>query len=321
MAVASGLILDSPLASIFASVGLVSLIYSLLTMGIMRGRGRMGPAASIMPITACAELTPLAIICTLGVGVTPLSAFGLFCFGNVVGLIAGVLLVLRTSPIQVANVMHAEEAPSPRRLLGFSMWLCIATTSLALLPLMLRASAALSSYTVVAVVDVALVLFAFPQRLGSIIVLAVTPHVSRAIDKEGLEVTISRRENIAVTIPFVLVAAIVAFTPIVGWLFDSLGRPVYAKSAEYLALALLAGPARVLYGIVEGVLIAHGEGRMMALTVLSVSVVGAGLIYVATVLGSSTVAFAVFALAFWTIYLLGLARIGRLTASTRAASA
>jgi O-antigen/teichoic acid export membrane protein len=315
MAIASGLILESPLACVLAAVGLASLVYSLLTMGIMRGRGRMGAAASIMPVAAAAEVAPLAILCAAGVGVTPLSAFGIFCFGNVAGLTAGAWLVLRTSPTRTAMPPRSKDVPSPRQLLGFSMWLCLTTLSLALLPLMLRAAATIDSYTLVAVVDVALVLFAFPQRLGAIIVMAVTPHVSRAIDRGGLVVSISRRESIAVTIPFVFAAAIVAWTPIVGWLFDSLGRPVYAKSAGYLALALLAGPARILYGMVEGVLIAHGEGRAMALTALSVSAVAAGLIYTATALGSSAVAFAIFALAFWAIYLLGLTRIDRLSAS------
>jgi len=303
-------------------VGLGSLVYSLLTIGILLGRGRMGAASSIMPTAACAEVAPLALLCVSGAGVTPLSAFGIFCAGNAIGLCAGSLLVKRTAPARAPSVPGGEDVPSSRQLLGFSMWLGIATMGLTLLPLMLRAAAALDSYTVVAVVDVALVLFALPQRLGAVIVLAVTPHVSRAIGREGIRVSISLRENLVAVVPFLLIAMIVAFTPLVGWVFDLLGRPVYAKSADYLALALLAGPARILYGLVEGVLIAHGEARAMALTAVSVCAVAAGLIYMATALGSSAAAFAVFALALWTVYLLGLMRIRRLArADLRTASA
>jgi hypothetical protein len=112
-----------------------------------------------------------------------------------------------------------------------------------------------------------------------------------------------------VIVPFVLVAAFVAFTPIVGWAFDALGRPEYGKSADYLALALLAGPARVLYGLVEGVLVAHGEARFIA---LNASLIAAGAlvaILAATALGSIIAAFAAFVIAFWAIYLCGLQRV------------
>jgi O-antigen/teichoic acid export membrane protein len=293
--------------------GLSSLVYSLLTMGILRGRGRVGSAASIMPIAAVGEAAPLAIIWLLGVGVTPQSAFGLFCLGNVVGLIAGVFLIRRTAPRRTSSTaLSTEGVPSARELLRFSMWLGAATMGVAMLPLIIRSAAALDSYTVVAVIDVAIVLLSIPQRLGTVILMAVVPHATRALGRGGVNLTISRRENAIMIVPFVLVAVIVAFTPIVGWLFDELGRPVYAKSASYLALALLAGPARILYGVVEGVLIAHGDGRFLALTALSITVVASGMIFAAAALGSPMVAFAVFVAALWVVYLAGLARISRL---------
>jgi O-antigen/teichoic acid export membrane protein len=318
MAIVSGLLLKSPLASIFAAVGVASLVYSLLAMGVLRGRGKTAAASAVLPIAALGELAPLATLWFSGARVTPLSAFAIFCAGNLVGALAGLALTLRSSrrseELGEAQA-HApsDSVPTPRQLLRFSVWLALATGGVAILPLVIRASATFDSYTLVAFIDVALVLFSIPQRLGTVIVLAVTPHASRAFSRGDTILSISRREHVLVVVPFVFAAAIVAFTPIVTWLFEALGKPEYKQSAEYLALVLLAGPARILYGVVEGVLIAHGEGRYLALTAL-VAAGGASLVIVAAAaLGSTIVAFAVFVAAFWLIYLVGLARLRRLT--------
>jgi O-antigen/teichoic acid export membrane protein len=325
IATAAGILLASPLAGLFGAIGLVGLVYSLLTMGILRGRGRMGLAASIMPIAGICELTPLAALWRSGLGVTPLSAFGCFCLGNVLSLVAGIVLVRRTSPRRSLPAGTAPEqapspVPSPREMLGFSMWLGAATAGVAILPLIIRSAAALESYTVVAVIDVAIVLFSIPQRVGVVIVSAVVPHATRAVNKEGLDMMISRRENVLIALPFVLVAAVVAFSPIMRLLFDALGRPVYAESSKYLALALLAAPARILYGVVEGVLIAHSEGRFLALTALSITLVAACLIFAAAAAGGIVIAFVVFVAAFWATYLVGRARIGRIVSAKEPAA-
>jgi O-antigen/teichoic acid export membrane protein len=321
VATVSGVLLNSSLAFLFAAMGLPSLVYSLLAMGVLRGRGRMGSAASILPIAAIGEVLPLAILWSSGIGVTPLSAFGVFCFGNALGLLTGCLLVRRTSPRRAPIVVSAtEEAPSARELLGFSMWLGAATAGVAILPLIMRSAAVLDSYTTVAMVDVAIVLLAIPQRIGTVILLAVVPHASRALGRGGVSLTISRRENLAMIIPFLLAAALVAFTPVVGWLFDALGRPVYARGSGYLALALVAGPVRILYGIVEGLLIAHGDGRFLAVTALSITAAASGMIFAATALGSTFAAFALFVLAYWAIYLCSHARMRRLNASRESSS-
>lgn len=309
VASASGFLLSSPLAFVCGAVGLSSLVYSLLAMGILRGRGKIGQAAAVFPIACIWEVILLFTLWRSGFGISPLSAFVVFCTGNVVGLIMGIYWVVRTAPRRAPSTEHA--APSARQLLSFSMWLTVATLGVTMLPLILRISAAFDSYAVVAVIDVALVLFIIPQRIGSTIVAAVVPHATRAV-KAGSSLTISTREHCIVVIPFLLAAIIVAFTPIVGWLFDALGRPEYAKSAEYLALALLGGPARVLYGIVEGVLVAHGEGRFLAANAMSIAAVASAMIVTANVLGNTAVAFAVFVTAWWAVYLCGLQRIKRL---------
>jgi O-antigen/teichoic acid export membrane protein len=306
VAIVATVILNSPLAFLFAAVGLSSLVYMLLTAGILRGRGQVGRAASIMPIACAAEVALLVIVWQSGLSVTPLSAFGVFCAGNVIGLGIGIFYVLETTPHR-ARV--PEDVPSSRELLTFSMWLGAATVGIAILPLVMRLAASFDSYTVVAIVDVALILFTIPQRMGSVIVAAVIPHATRALDRGHTNVTISRREHVIVVIPFLLVAMIIAFTPLVGWAFEALGRPQYGKSADYLALALLAGPARVLYGLVEGVLIAHGEARFIAFNASLVAAGASVAVIAATLLGSIIAAFAAFVIAFWIIYLCGLQRI------------
>jgi O-antigen/teichoic acid export membrane protein len=322
VATASGLILQSPVAVAIGAIGLCSLTYSLLTTGVLRGRGHMGFAASVMPIAGLGELLLLVILWRSGLGITPLSAFGIFALGNVIGLLAGIFFTMKTSPRhpdeETAPRPSSQDRtrPSARELLSFSMWLALATGGVAILPLVVRSAATLDSYTVVAVIDVALVLFTIPQRLGTVIVLATTPHASKQLSKGRLEVMISRREHVMVILPFVIASAVIAFTPIVGWLFTLLGKPEYAASAPYLALALLAGPARILYGLVEGVLIAHGEGRFLALTATVLTAIASVLIFAAAALGSIEIAFIVFVAAFWLIYLRGLFRVTKLSSSS-----
>jgi O-antigen/teichoic acid export membrane protein len=313
VATMSGILLKSPLASFLAAVGLMSLVYSLLTMGILRGRGRMGSAASILPIAAIGEAAPLAILWSSGLTITPLLAFGIFCLGNVVGLVAGLIFTIRTAPARaLASVPPKHPTPSSRKLLSLSLWLGAATIGVAILPLVIRWAAVLDSYTTVAVIDVSLVLLSIPQRIGTVILFAVVPHATRALGDDQRTLTISFRETFWTTIPFALVALVIAFTPIVGWLFDLLGRPVYAKSSDYLALALLAGPARILYGVVEGVLIAHAQGRLLARNALSVTGIASVIIVAATAFGNTIFAFTIFTASFWAIYLLGLMQVRRL---------
>jgi O-antigen/teichoic acid export membrane protein len=307
MAVVSGVFLASPWACLFAAIGLSSLVYSLLSTGILRGRRRVVAAASIQPIGAVAEVTPLVALWLSGLGVTPLSAFAVFCFGNLVGLGAGVFCTARTAPrpaeIARSSASLLDSVPNARQLLGFSLWLAAATIGIAAMPLVMRFAAALDSYTVVAMIDVALVLLSIPQRIGTVIVQAVIPHATRAIGSGEGHLTISRREHLLMIVPFVLAATVVAFTPLVGLMFGVIGRPEYANAAGYLALALLAGPARILYGLVQGILVAHGEGRFLARNSLSITVLASAGIFAAAALGSTMAAFAIFVAACWAVYL------------------
>jgi O-antigen/teichoic acid export membrane protein len=321
MAVLAGTLLHSPVAAALAVVGVVSLVYSLLAMGILRGRGHAGRAAAILLIAGIGEVGLLALLWQSGIGVSALSAFSVFCLGNVLGLAAGVAFAARTRPQRTAIARAGTRTiPAPRELLGFSLWLAAATGAVTVLPLILRSAAALDSYTLVAVIDVAIVLLSIPQRVGAVMLMAVVPHATRALARDHMRITISRREHAILIVPFLLAAAVVAFTPVVAWVFDALGRHVYAQSADYLALALLAGPARILYGLVEGILIAYGDGRFLALSAVAVTTVATGLIFAAVALGSMHAAFVVFVAAVWTIYLAGLARIGFLASTETSAN-
>lgn len=316
-AVLSGLLLKTPIAALLAAAGLSSLVYSLLTAGILRGRGHLVAAASILPIAAFSEVALLVGLRLSWLPFTPNSAFAVFCIGNCIGLLAGILCTIRTTPrrtpeIQLAPGTEPGCAPSPRQLLGFSLWLAAATAAIALLPLIMRGVAVLDSYTVVAFIDIALVLLNIPQRVGAVIVQAVIPHATRALGTDDARITISRREHAFLIVPFAVGAALVAFTPLLGTLFDLLGKPGYGKSADYLALALLAGPARILYGLVQGILIAHGDGRFLARNAWSVTIVASIAMLTATLLGDTMAAFGVFVVACWVIYLVGLARIGHI---------
>jgi O-antigen/teichoic acid export membrane protein len=314
VAVVSGVLLKTPAAALFAAAGLSSLVYTLLATGILRGRGHVVAAAAILLAAAVSEVTLLVGLRVSSLPFTPNSAFAVFCIGNCIGLLASIACVVRTNPprtseVQLPRGTELGSVPSPRQLLGFSVWLAAATAAVALLPLIMRVVAVIDSYTAVALIDVALVLFNIPQRMGGVIVQAVVPHATRAVGTDNVRVTISRREHAIVIIPFAAIAAIVAFTPLLGSMFALVGRPGYGRSADYLALALLAGPARILYGLVQGVLIAHGDGRFLARNAWSVTIVASMAMLIATLLGSTVTAFGIFVVASWVIYCVGLARI------------
>jgi O-antigen/teichoic acid export membrane protein len=312
-AIVAWILLKSPVAALLAVVGLSSLVYSLLTTGILRGRGRIVSAASIMPIAALSEVGLLGALWGGGLHITPLSAFSIFCLGNVVGLLVGAFCVIRTAPRRIVDrVSSSERLPSVRQLLTFSLWLSVATTAIAAMPLIMRLAATLDSFTVVAIIDITLVFLSIPQRVGTVIVSAVVPHATRALGQKSGYMTISRREHAIMIVPFAIVAILVAATPAVGWLFDLLGRPAYGKSADYLALALLASPARILYGLVEGVLVAHGENRFLAINAIVNTTIASAVIFAVTALGHTVLAFVVFVIASWSIYLVGIARVKHL---------
>ncbi len=319
-AVASGVLLKTPIAALLAAAGLSSLVYSLLTMGILRGRGRVIAAASILPVAAFSEVALLLGLRLSWLPFTPSSAFAVFCLGNCIGLLAGVLCTIRTRPTRTPEIRLPQGSepgcvPSPRQLFGFSVWLASATAAVMLLPLIMRVVAVIDSYTVVALIDIALVLLNIPQRLGAVIVQAVIPHATRALGTGGASVTISRREHALLIAPFAIGAAVVAFTPLLGSFFHLIGRPGYGRSADYLALALLAGPARILYGLVQGVLTAHGDGRFLARNAWSVTILTSIAMLLATLLGSTIVAFGAFVVGCWATYLIGYLRIGHVEGS------
>jgi O-antigen/teichoic acid export membrane protein len=313
MALIAGSILHSPVAGLAGAIGLAGMVYSLLALGILRGRHRLLPAAAIMPAAAATEVLLLASAWRSGISISSDLAFGFFCFGNVVSVSLAALFIYRTRPRLEGGGDREVFRPSVRELLGFSLWLTTATVGIAAMPLVMRFAAAFDSYTVVATVDVALVLLSLPQRVGSVMVSAVIPHASRDSAEGRVGVTISHREHLYLALPFLALAAIVAFTPLVEIAFDAIGRPAYAASATYLALALLASPARVLYGLVQGVLTGHGEGRFLAANATVVTVTASGLIFAIAAAGSIVGAFAVFVVACWAVYLNALRRIQRIS--------
>jgi O-antigen/teichoic acid export membrane protein len=318
--VVTGVLLHTPVTIALTVVGLPSLVYSLIAMGVLRGRGRLVGAAAVQPAAAAVQVAILALVILGDPNITPTEVFAAFCLGNFAGLAVGLVLMKRSRPTREAADdpgSDSWETPTPTQMLGRSMWLAGATIGVSVLPLIMRSVAALDSYTVVAMIDVALVLLTIPQRVGVILVQAVIPHATLALVAGGSIRTISRREHAIVIAPFVLVAAVVAWTPVVSWLFDALGTSEYDRSASYLALAMLAGPARILYGLVQGVLVAQGEGRFLAWNAWTVSTAAAAAMLALTLLGSTVLAFVVFVVACWAIYVQGLRRIERVDSDVR----
>jgi O-antigen/teichoic acid export membrane protein len=321
-AVAAGLVLKSPSAMVLSLFGMPSLVYSLLSTGILRGRGHVKWAASILPAGAVSQMALVGAALVFGVSLTPTIAFTCFCAGNCVGWLVGMVGTVLTAPAR-----HAERAtpelpspsgsrsiPSPRELLAFSVWLATATIGVAVLPLIMRSIAVTDSYDVVAMIDIALVVLTIPQRVGVVLVQAVIPHATRALGSKQGGLTISPREYFFLIAPFAVGAGLIAFTPIVNSAFDLIGKSEYGHGGDYIALVLLAGPARILYGLVQGILVAHGEGRFLAQNAWSVTVVASALMIGAMALGFTLLAFGVFVVACWMVYWIGLWKLDRLPA-------
>jgi O-antigen/teichoic acid export membrane protein len=312
-------LLRSPVAFLLGAAGLSSLVYSLLAIGVLRGRGRAAQAACAIPSAGVAEVALLALALALGLAVTPLSAFAVFCAGNAIGLLVAATMAWRTAPARAGRAREGAgergeraapaSAPSARELLGFSSWLGAAAIGVAAVPLTMRFAAALHSYEAAAAVDVALVLFSVPQRIGSVIVAAVVPHATRALARGERGLGVPGRAQLPLVALFALLAALVAFTPLLGWAARAIGRPAYAGSAPYLALALLAGPARVLYGVAEGVLVARRDGRFLAASSLLVAALASAAILLLAAFAGLVAAFAAFAAACWAVYLWSLWRL------------
>jgi O-antigen/teichoic acid export membrane protein len=316
MACIAGALLNSPLAGLFGAVGVSSLVYSQLGTGVLRGRHRVSHAATVMPVAGLAELVLLVALLVSGLQVTEVSAFGAFSLGNVIGLAFATILVIRTTPRARPDAAAAGvKTPTSRQLLGFSLWLAGAAAGIAALPLIMRLAAALDSYTQAAIVDLALVIFNIPQRAGAIVAMAVVPHASRAATTGSIGFRISRRQQALAIVPFLFLAVVFAATPAIEWLADAIGRPEYEQSAKYAALVMLAGPARVLYGLTAGILIGQGRARFLCLTVLTVLLAASAVIVVSASQGQTMVAFAVFVAAIWTLYLVTLSRVQRLSAA------
>ncbi len=315
MAIIAGSILHSPLAGVFGAIGVSSLVYSQLGTGVLRGRERVSHAATVMPVAALAELVLLSALLVSPLAVTEVSAFGTFCLGNVIGLAFAALLVIRTTPDADPDPAIAAETPSGRQLLGFSLWLAGAAAGIAALPLVMRLAAALDSYTQAAIVDLALVIFNIPQRIGAIVAMAVVPHASKAAGRGKVAIRLTRPQQILAVAPFAIMAVVFAATPVIEWLADAIGRPEYEQSARYAALVMLAGPARVLYGLTAGILIGHGRARFLCLTVLTVLTAASAVIVVSASQGQTMVAFAAFVAAIWALYLVTLHRVQRLSAA------
>ena len=98
VAAASGIILNSPLAFLYGAIGLSCLVYAVIITGILRGRGRIGSATSLMPIGGVGEVVLLLALLLSGLDISSSSAFGVFCLGNVIGLVVGLFYTLRTAP-------------------------------------------------------------------------------------------------------------------------------------------------------------------------------------------------------------------------------
>lgn len=293
-------ILGSPGDAAIAAAGMPALVLSSMAQGYLQGRDRIWAAASIQPVNTIAQLAVLIAVIATGVDVGVGWVMTSFYIGNVAALLYGALMVFRR--VDLAERRPATEDARPSRILGFSLYLTLATLAVFLLPILSRIGVANLSYAEVAFFDLALLLYSIPERLAASVVNALIPVASNA-QSLARRVAIPGRRDVVVLTALVAGAALVLWeTHAARSVLEAVGLERYGDAEPLLLIVLVGAPAELFFMLNVGLLSAFGQSRRLA--VLAGAVFGVSLVLVplAAMLGAEWLA-ALLVLDFWALYL------------------
>jgi O-antigen/teichoic acid export membrane protein len=172
---------------------------------------------------------------------------------------------------------------TPRRIVGFSIWLSLAQAAVTLLTLLPRLSLARIGYREYAFFDLALMIYGLPQRLRASFVIALIP-VAAAEEKRGIKMKVpSRADLVVLGLLFAALDGAVWSTHALRHLFIVVGLHRYTPAEPLFIIILLAAPAELFYGVNSGLLQALGHSRSLsyaAFTVLGLSAAAVQLGYI-----------------------------------------
>jgi len=295
-------VLQEPLSAVLVALGVTCWVYSLVAAGVFRGRGQVRRAASVQPLAGamqCLGAIGLAAFEALSTS----TAIAVFVLGHFTALGVSARWLVRDNQSINAYIGRPpstpDHAPIPADLLRASAWLGAGMFLTAMLPVVIRAAAALDSYATVAAVDVALTLVAMFQRLGGIVLQALLPHHARATKFNASSPAVSLRVALLTSAPFLLLGLVASSTSAPSDLLSLVGASELTEVGPYLGLALLAAPSRLLYGVAQSRLIARDEPHFLAMNALTTTGAGAVMILALAQSGSVLAAFACFAAMSW----------------------
>jgi O-antigen/teichoic acid export membrane protein len=293
-------ILGSWDAAAIAAAGMPALVLSAMCQGYLQGRDRIFAAASIQPVNTIAQLVVLIAVIAVGTDVGVGWVMTSFYIGNVAALAYGAAMVFRRADL--AERRPANEDVRPSRILGFSLYLTMATLAVFLLPILSRIGVANLSYAEVAIFDLALLLYSIPERLAASIVSALIPVAAHA-QSRARRVAIPGRRDV------VLLSAIIGAIALVLWethaaraALEAVGLDRYTGAEPLLLIVLVAAPAELFFMLNAGLLSAFGQSRRLAMLAGAVFAVSLVLVPLATLLGAEALA-ALLVLDFWVLYL------------------
>lgn len=308
MAAATVWVTSSAAGALVAAAGMAAMAAGVVLGGLLRGVGRVWASATIQPANALAQLAVLGGAVLAGAHVGVHWVLVSFYAGNLAALaVAGALYLAVPRAAGAAPDPEAE----PGAILRFSAWLTIATIGVYGLTLAPRLVLAHVSYRDVAVFDLAMLAYTFPQRLTASFVTALVPLAAREQLHAARVRVASRIDALVLTAAVGALSGVLYVTGFLETLLRAAGLGSYAASAPLLVVVLLAAPAELFFAVNSGLLQAFGRSKRLAAGTWAVlAVTGAAMPFTARI-GSTALA-ATVVCGYWLLLLVSRALLGNL---------
>jgi len=275
----------TPRTAVVAFISLPPLVAAVVIAGYVRGIGSPTRGALIQPANFVGQLVALGVFISLYGTLTYRFVFDAFAIGNWCALLVAMLLLVGAHPLSGRPVTSGRgEAPlrySVREVLGASAWLTATAASVTLLPVFARAAGAVFSLQVVALIDVALLVFAIAERLGTVVTAGMIPAATERAASGAVRMP-SRAKKVMLAAGTAFFVVLLAWTDAVPVLLAAFGLARYSAAEPFLLIVLLAAPARILYAVTIGAAVAEGRVRVLSLTAGAVGLVTCVALYVGT---------------------------------------
>lgn len=302
----------TPRTAVVALISLPPLVAAVVIAGYVRGIGSPTRGALIQPANFVGQLIALGVFVKLYGTITYRFVFDAFAVGNWCALLVAMLLLVGARPLTgrpaASSLDELSVGYSVRQVLGASAWLTATAASVTLLPVVARAAGAVFSLQVVALIDVALLVFGIAERLGAVVTAGMIPAATERAARGAVWVP-SPAKKVMLAAGTVFFVVFLAWTGAVPALLAAFGLDRYAAVEPFLLVVLLAVPARILYAVTIGAAVAEGRVRVLSLTAGAVGVVTSGALFMATYVAPLAIP-VVLAAGYWALLTIADGRLG-----------